>query len=415
MYSDQIEKLIELALADGELTEKEKQILFKRAQAEGIDLDEFEMVLEARIYEKTKNKTSETVASPQSDKLGDVKKCPACGAIAESFATKCSDCGTEFRNIEASGSVIKFFEKLDEVEATRNDGFYTQSTRKSIGLRTVLLWLFFWPVLIFIKGFLLILATSKPAKWSTTDARKEELVLNYPVPVSKENILEFLTLSASKINSSSYLTIFSEDTKYKNAWNKIWFKKIEQINSKAAISMKNDTKTYAEIQNIVENARNITKENTKKIFRVLGAGALIIIGFIIGNVVSGKIDDSRNNTYTSVTNSAEKLIEKKQYEEAEKLLDEVDNKHKVEIKSKIQLSKLTEKLENLEPLLKNKEYSILKMELEKLRWSKISPNSDWDLKSIERESYKNFIKKKEAINNQMAEDKRAEIESEYSL
>ena len=88
MYNEQLEKLIELALADGELTEKEKQILFKKAEAEGIDLDEFEMVLEARIFEKTKNKTTETAASPKSDKLGDVKKCPACGAIAESFATK---------------------------------------------------------------------------------------------------------------------------------------------------------------------------------------------------------------------------------------------------------------------------------------------------------------------------------------
>lgn len=415
MYSEQIEKLIELALADGELTEKEKQILFKKAEAEGIDLDEFEMVLEARIFEKTKNKTTETAASPKSDKLGDVKKCPACGAIAESFATKCSDCGTEFRSIEASGSVIKFFEKLDEVEATRTTALYEQSSKNNIGIGTVLLWLFFWPVLIFIKGFQLILSTAKPAKWSTTDVRKEELILNYPVPVSKEAILEFLTLSASKINSSSYLTIFSEDTKYKNAWNKIWLKKIEQINSKASISMKSDTKTYAEVQTIVENARNITKENTKKVFRVLGAGAIIILGFIVWSVVSGKIDDNRNAKYTSVTNSAEKLIEGKKYDEAEKLLDEVDNKHKIEIKSKIQLSKLTEKLEDLEPLLNSKEYSKLKMELEKLRWTKISPNSDWDLESIERDVFKNFIEKKKAINNQMPEDKRAEIESEYSL
>lgn len=415
MYNEKLEKLIELALADGELTEKEKQVLFKRAEAEGIDLDEFEMVLEARIFEKTKNKTTEPIAAPKSDKLGDVKKCPGCGAIAESFATRCFDCGTEFRNIEASGSVIKFFEKLDEIESTRNDSFYAQSTQKSIGIGTVLLWLFFWYILIFIKGFQLVLSTAKSARWSTTDARKEELVLNYPVPVSKEVILEFLTLSVSKINSSSYLTIFSEDTKYKNAWNKIWMKKIEQINSKAILSMKSDSKSYAEVQVIVENARNTTKENIKKVFRVLGLGAIIILIFIIWNVVSSKIDDNRNNTYTSVVNSAEKLIENKQYEEAEKLLDEVDNKHKVEIKSKIQLSKLTEKLEELEPLVANKEYSKLKMELEKLRWNRISSNSDYNLKDIERESFKDFIKKKEALNNQMPENKRAEIESEYSL
>ena len=49
LYDPKIEKLIDLALADGELTEKEKQILFKKAEAEGIDLDEFEMVLDARL------------------------------------------------------------------------------------------------------------------------------------------------------------------------------------------------------------------------------------------------------------------------------------------------------------------------------------------------------------------------------
>ena len=47
MYNEKIEALIKAALADGVLTEKEKQILFKNAQAQGIDLDEFEMVLDA--------------------------------------------------------------------------------------------------------------------------------------------------------------------------------------------------------------------------------------------------------------------------------------------------------------------------------------------------------------------------------
>lgn len=412
MYSEQIEKLIELALADGELTEKEKQILFKRAEAEGIDLDEFEMVLEARVFEKTKNKTNETVA-PKSDKLGDVKKCPACGSITESFATKCSDCGTEFRNIEASASVIKFFEKLDEVESTRTDAFYAQSPKNNIGIGTVLLWLFFWPFLIFIKGIQFLIDKSKSAKWSTTDSRKEELVMNYPVPVSKESILEFLTLSNSKIHSASYFNLFSEDTKYKNAWNKIWLKKIEQIKSKALISMKGDSKSLAEVENLVQNAKGIAKDNTKKVFQVLGVGAIVILGFIIWNSISSKIESNKDNNYVTIVNSAEKLIENKKYDEAEKLLDEVDMKHKIEIKSKIQLSHLTEKLNELEPLLQNKEYSKLKLELEKLRWNKIS--QDYNSETIERESFRNFVKKKEALNNQMPENKRAEIESEYSL
>ncbi|MDR1631664.1 MAG: hypothetical protein LBR97_02095, partial [Dysgonamonadaceae bacterium] len=59
MYSEKLEELINHALADGVLTEKEKQILFKNAEAEGIDLDEFEMVLDARLYEKQQGSKEE--------------------------------------------------------------------------------------------------------------------------------------------------------------------------------------------------------------------------------------------------------------------------------------------------------------------------------------------------------------------
>ena len=51
MYDEQLEKLIGIALADGELSEKERTILFKRAESLGIDLDEFEMVLDSRLGE----------------------------------------------------------------------------------------------------------------------------------------------------------------------------------------------------------------------------------------------------------------------------------------------------------------------------------------------------------------------------
>jgi hypothetical protein len=58
MYSEKLEKLIELAFADGVLTDKKKQVLLKNAQVEGIDLDEFEMVLDARVYERQQNNSA---------------------------------------------------------------------------------------------------------------------------------------------------------------------------------------------------------------------------------------------------------------------------------------------------------------------------------------------------------------------
>lgn len=77
MYDEKLEQLIDAALADGELTEKEKQILFKKAQTMGVDLDEFEMVLDARLVKLQKAEAEKTASSaPKSDKFGDVKNVP---------------------------------------------------------------------------------------------------------------------------------------------------------------------------------------------------------------------------------------------------------------------------------------------------------------------------------------------------
>lgn len=65
-YDDKIESLISVALTDGVLTDKEKQVLIKKA--EGIDSDEFEMVLEARLHEaKTADKIEPSTTSSAQD------------------------------------------------------------------------------------------------------------------------------------------------------------------------------------------------------------------------------------------------------------------------------------------------------------------------------------------------------------
>jgi len=50
----EMETLISAALADGVLTDKERKVLNKRAAEAGIDLDEFEVILDARIHEAQK-------------------------------------------------------------------------------------------------------------------------------------------------------------------------------------------------------------------------------------------------------------------------------------------------------------------------------------------------------------------------
>lgn len=50
-FSKQLKDLIEIAIEDGKLDEKEKDVLFKRAQSEGVSSDEFEMYLNSRLNE----------------------------------------------------------------------------------------------------------------------------------------------------------------------------------------------------------------------------------------------------------------------------------------------------------------------------------------------------------------------------
>ena len=55
MYSEEIENLINAAMADGVLTDKEKQIIINKAKSQGIDPDEMELVLGAKVFEFSKN------------------------------------------------------------------------------------------------------------------------------------------------------------------------------------------------------------------------------------------------------------------------------------------------------------------------------------------------------------------------
>jgi len=227
MYNDQIENLINLALADGELTEKEKQILFRKAEAAGIDLDEFEMVLDAKLFEKqqTLKAAAPSVVVTKSDKFGDVKKCPACGAIVISFSAKCSDCGHEFSNIETNVSIEKLFKLLTEIDNKPKETFGMFQKDKELAYESDLV------------------------------QKKAEIIKNFPIPNTKNDILEFLICAvphARKVKSG-IASLFSSkhfgvsDSYKEQEIGKAWKNKCEQIIMKAKFSLKEDKKALEEI------------------------------------------------------------------------------------------------------------------------------------------------------------------------
>lgn len=216
IYNNQLEALIEAALADGVLTEKEKQILFKKAQMQGIDLDEFEMVLEAKLFEKRKSMqavvSQQTSAAPRSNKYGDVRKCPSCGAMVESFSVRCPECGFEFNNVNANMTVTQFFNRMQQIEENSNSNLLSVYT-KGLGV-------------------------------NKTINMKKSLIVNFPVPTTREDILEFLTLAVPQARKQS---LFKRDDDYMYL-RPVWLKKCEQIIMKARFSFKEDKKTLEEIE-----------------------------------------------------------------------------------------------------------------------------------------------------------------------
>ena len=118
MYSKRIEELIDAALEDGVLTEKEKKVLFKNAKAEGIDLDEFEMILDDKV---SKAQQTQHPSHQRKEKRGNIIVCPNCGAQVSSLAGICSKCGHEFTGIAANSSAQMLANKIEKISNETKD------------------------------------------------------------------------------------------------------------------------------------------------------------------------------------------------------------------------------------------------------------------------------------------------------
>lgn len=165
MLTPELEQLINYALEDGVLTDKERSVLMRKAQAAGADLDEFEMILEAKLHEVQK---AAAAAAPKSNsnKHGEIRKCPNCGAQVKGGSAVCTECGYAFSNVSANSSAEKLQAKLDE--------FYRRQEQR---------------------------ADSPGFDSDTSRKHKMEIISTFPVPNTREDLLEFLTMLQASANA----------------------------------------------------------------------------------------------------------------------------------------------------------------------------------------------------------------------
>lgn len=248
MYDLQLEKLVDMALEDGVITEKEKTILVKRAKSLGVDLDEFEMYLDSRLA--SLSNTQKT--TPSQKKFGELLKCPSCGASVPSFTIICKDCGFEFRNISVNSSVKELSEKLEHASMT---------------------------VVNEKKGW------TDYSKWFKVDDIKSQIVNNFPIPNTKDDLMEFAIFISHNISPRSSFSFggsASQRAEFdaKEKWNVVWIEKYKQIIFKARLLCKDDTAFIESIINLAEK-RQIKVLNQIALFLFIGGCILSLFSIIL--------------------------------------------------------------------------------------------------------------------------------------
>ncbi len=240
--NEELLKYIEFAVADGSITEKERTIIFKKAQELGVDIDEAEMILEGRLHQvlsqKQSNSEENNKANPaftnSNAETSNPLKCANCNAFYESFATLCSYCGYEFTNLNANSSVKTLHQKLMEIESKR---VIDDNPFKAFGA--------------------MMMKNLSGSHHDEVDMQKMELIRSFPIPNTKEDLLEFFTLALPEatVKIRKFLGLTYQEDKTKDAIKKVWLMKCEQIILKARFAMKDDPQTQEIIEQYAQQLK----------------------------------------------------------------------------------------------------------------------------------------------------------------
>ena len=172
---------------------------------------------------------------------GEIHKCPNCGEILDAFVTKCPTCGFEIRGTK--GGTNKVEELAQKLQKTNNI------------------------------------------------SKKKELISNFYVPNTKEDIIEFFTLAVSQIDDD-------------NACSEAWCSKLDQTLIKARLSFGNSDE-YKYLVKLYDNAKkNKKKEDAKKhrriTIRIIASVILGVAGtvfMVIGTIGANKSGDPDSPLY----------------------------------------------------------------------------------------------------------------------
>ncbi|MDE6534661.1 MAG: hypothetical protein K2K82_01480 [Muribaculaceae bacterium] len=205
-------------------------------------------------------------------------KCPACGAMRSAVDAVCPECGYEFHDVQASQTLEKLADKLEKYDAmiAAEDHLNDSS---SIGFWTVILWIFFFPIMMII--FLIKRFAATTAELTGAKKLKAEAILNFPVPKSKNDLLDFSIFMENRIKPLNLFSALTKSGMNTQKWNKIWIEKAQSVEKSAQISLKGDSESLREVRKIAQTMSTIYDKNVKIQWITLGSAAALFIAFMI--------------------------------------------------------------------------------------------------------------------------------------
>jgi len=281
--NQELEKLIDYAVADGVITESEKTLLYKKAQELSVDISEFEMILHSKLYQK-QQELSNSQPKSSVEKLGKIKKCPSCGEVVNPLDIKCSACGFELNITTSNQTLNEFLNKLIELGETKRNNI----------------------------------------------SQKTDIISHFPIPNNKEDLFEFLSICIPQIEQNT-----STLNKYEKKILTAWLIKSRQLLIKGNSLFKDDKEFIRKISVLDQQVDKKLKQiktrnlilNSLKIFALV---LIIIAGYIYWTEVLFKKSEWELFSKSVQKKYGEAFNEYKQTSEYKKFLDRFEKVYKSE-------------------------------------------------------------------------------------
>ena len=255
---------------------------------------------------------AEPPAQPRTVTVGQVKKCPSCGSVVESFQTRCSSCGHELGGVKTSEAIREFtteINSLDEKIAkekavpekapagkttvspsrTSSSGRSSNlragaagaligaslsgsgnnrsssSSRKSAAGGLLAIGVFAGAIFLIVKIIKNFKnAIARPAL-SQSEKVKKSYIENFVVPNSREDMLEFVLMASSKAETVIDLQQGGTMGEIASAhfWAKVWENKCKKIEDRALISLQGDSETMSHIKKFYDRTKAVYQSITQ--------------------------------------------------------------------------------------------------------------------------------------------------------